>query len=113
VLRLSRESRWITRTDEAAPKPVTNDDLVIDALQNSGRREMATGEIVAALAGRMSERTVKAALNRLANLGKTESPRRGFWSLSNVVQLVQPLIGNCTSCMNSDEGDNSVSNYSI
>ncbi len=113
VLRLNRESRWFEATDEPMSKPVTNDELVIKAMQASGRTEMATAEIVAALDGRMSERTVKSCLSRLADLGKAISERRGFWSLTSFVQVVQPLIGDCTSCTNPHEADNSSINYNF
>lgn len=113
VLRLSRESRWITRTDEAATKPVTNDDLVIDALQNSGRELMAKAEIVAALKGEMSQRTVTDCLNRLADLGKVVSSRRGFWSLAGLGQVEQTLIGECPTCPDSNEDENPSISYNF
>lgn len=113
VLRLNRESRWFENTDATVSKPVTNDDLVIEVLEQSGRSEMAKAEIVSALEGKMSHRTVTGCLDRLSELGKVVSLRRGFWSLEGLGQVEQRLIDDCPTCPNSDEADKSPINYNF
>jgi hypothetical protein len=53
VLRLDRETRWFMVTDEASPKPLTNDDLVLEAMHTLGRKEMQTAEFEMALTGKV------------------------------------------------------------
>jgi hypothetical protein len=84
VLRLDRVVRRFTATDEAAVRPVTNDDLVLEVMEALGEREMQTAEILSALAGRVNTRTAMNCLRRLSDLGKIESPRRGWWALAAV-----------------------------
>jgi putative DNA primase/helicase len=105
VLRLDRESRCQLASTETQTKPKTNDDLVVEAMETDGRHEIPTHAIVKALAGKVNERTVKNCLSRLADLGKIASSRRGWWSLAEFVQIVQPPIGTCTSCTIEDDSD--------
>jgi hypothetical protein len=88
VLRLDRQRRWFMATDETPAKPVTNEDLVLEAMQAIGPREMQTAEIVNALDGKVKLRTVMYCLKRLAEAGKVENTGRGRWRLTEV----------CASC---------------
>ncbi|MCA1594696.1 MAG: AAA family ATPase [Acidobacteria bacterium] len=97
VLRLDRAQRWFRATGEMPAKPVTNDDLVLEAIEGIGEREIPTAEIVSAVAGRVSERTAKESLNRLERNGKVIKIRWGWWVLPEVCAVVQLPIGSCTT----------------
>jgi replicative DNA helicase len=84
VLRLDRARRWFEATDEAPVRSVTNDDIVLEAMESVGEREMQTAEILSAVGGRVKQRTLMDCLKRLADAGKIESLRRGFWALTKV-----------------------------
>ncbi len=84
VLRLNRERRWFKATDETPVKPVTNDDLVLAAMERSGFTQMSTAEVEKMLAGKMARSTVMSCLKRLADLGEITSLRRGWWALPSV-----------------------------
>lgn len=92
VLRLDRHSRWFKVTDETPNKPVTNEDLVLEAMRSNSQREMQTSEILTALAGRVKERTVKECLKRLADQGKVRNPDWGLWEITEVCAVVQHHI---------------------
>jgi hypothetical protein len=107
VLRLDRQRRWFKATDETPAKPVTNDDLVLEAMQAIGSREMQTAEIIKALAGRVKRRTVMDCLNRLNQAGKIENTERGWWGLTKIcANCATPYRGlhNCTNGGNGSVG---------
>ncbi|HVF54729.1 MAG TPA: DnaB-like helicase N-terminal domain-containing protein [Pyrinomonadaceae bacterium] len=100
VLHLDRDRRWFKATDETPVKPVTNDDLVLEAMENIGHREMQTAEILSAVSKRVKTRTAMACLNRLTDLGKVSNPRRGWWKIEEVcADCATPYRGlhNCTN----------------
>ncbi len=59
VLRLDRDRRWFKVTDDTMVKPLTNDDLVVEAMESIGRPEIQTAEILSMLDGRVKQRTVR------------------------------------------------------
>ncbi len=104
VLRLDRQSRWFSTTDETPAKAVTNDDLVLEAMErlDARGREVATGDIIDSLTGKVKKRTVMECLNRLANLGKAVRLRQGWWELPEVcASCATPYmyLHNCTNCV--------------
>lgn len=100
VLRLDRDRRWFKATDETPVKPVTKDDLVVEAMEVAGLSQISTGEIEKALVGKMSRSTVMNCLNRLADSGKIAKVRQGWWSLIRVCPTCLTLIEGWTSCTN-------------
>jgi len=86
MLRLDREARWLSATNDSPPRIVTNDDLVLEAMQKIGGREMQTIEIERALAGKVEPRTVRNCLKRLYDTGKIGNPKRGRWVVLAVTE---------------------------
>lgn len=105
VLRLNRETRWFEATDETPAKPVTNDDLVLEAMRAAGRAQVATGEVVGALAGKMSRNTAMNCLNRLADLGRVAKVRQGWWSLVGVCPTCTASLEAWATCANCGAGE--------
>ena len=111
LLKLDTETRWLRATGEQAAKPVTNDDLVLEAMQALRRRMMATADIEKSLVGRVKHTTVMNCLKRLADSGRVSSPRRGWWSLvSDVCPSCHAALVGVTTCTNCVEDDKSLPN---
>jgi replicative DNA helicase len=113
VLRLDRVTRWFTATDEAPAKPVTNDDLVLEAMRGLAVHEMKSSQIQTAVSGRVATRTLPDCLNRLLSQGKVAKIRQGWWALVEVCAgCAAPLTGLHT-CTNSKAGGNSLSDNGL
>lgn len=109
VLRLDRERRWFRATDETPAKPVTNDDLVLEAIERSGLSQISTGAVEESLAGKVSRNTVGNCLKRLLERGKVSKVRPGWWALIRICpNCTSPLEGWAT-CANCGEGEKSPS----
>lgn len=80
VFKLDRETRWLTPTDEAPPKPITNKSRTLKLL-TSGLTQMKTSAIEQAMAGVMSRSTVMSCLRDLVKDGYVTQPKRGWWSV--------------------------------
>lgn len=113
VLRLDRARRWFRASGDAPAKIVTNEDLVLGALEADGREQVSTGDLVSALAGKVSRGTVTNCLNRLADLGKVSKVRQGWWSVVRVCPTCSMPLGDWATCTNCGGAEKPLSEYAL
>jgi hypothetical protein len=113
VLRLRREGRWFEATADTPTKPVTNEDVVLEAMKFTGLNQIPTADIEKAVVGRMSRTTLMNCLNRLADLGKIVSPRRGWWAIIRVCPTCKTPLEGWTSCTKCVESSNPLSDFNL
>ena len=78
-LKLDRNSRWFATAGAPMTLTRTSYQVVLDLIQARG--EMRTHEIVAALSGEVSERTIKSCLSEGVRKGDLEMPKRGIYQV--------------------------------
>lgn len=105
VLRLDRERRWFEATDETPAKPVTNDDLVLEAMERSGLSQLSTAAIEEMLAGKASRNTVGNCLKRLLERGKVLKVRQGWWALIRICPTCTSPLEGWATCANCGAGE--------
>jgi putative DNA primase/helicase len=79
---LDQHTRWFSLSEEIPTKPATNTDLILEFINSSGRSRIKTSEVENYFEGKMSDRTVRASLKRLLELGELFQPCVGWWSLA-------------------------------
>jgi RecA-family ATPase len=83
VLRLNRETRWFSATEETSEPPLPNSDEMVAQLLVERGRKMRTQEIVAALSGKLSKRTIMDAIARLLARGTITRSGRGVYAITD------------------------------
>ncbi len=91
VLRLDRETRWFSATNETAPRPISNREQVLNVLSET---PLTTAGVEQLLAGKMSERTVRACLKDLVTDGLATQPKRGVWRATDQYLASLGKLGN-------------------
>ena len=101
VMRLDRESRWFTITDEKPPVVTSPlDDVVAYVTETGGAK---TAEIVGAFLGDHSRRTVEDALAKAEARGLLIKPRRGWYEPPQTALSASSYDGSGTAETGSDE----------
>ncbi len=98
LLRLNEKTRWLEKTNDVPKRPVTNDDLVLEAIRGLGGTMIAARKIEEALKAKVKRSTVRNCLKRLYESGKVTSPRRGCWSAVTSCPTCLALIDGWTTC---------------
>lgn len=103
VMRLDHNSRWFIVKDEASPKVESSLDDVVQAVV----KEMSTAEIVEALDGKYSKRTIEDNLKLAVEREFISKVRRGWYApVSSAPSAdVNSLFGNCGN--DDEQGDES------
>ena len=85
VMNLDRETRWLSSTQAAPSRPVTNDDKVLEVLRAVPNKRRETNDLERALVDTkiMSRRTLMVCLGRLVSRGVITKPRRGLYHLQD------------------------------
>lgn len=113
LLLLDRERRWFRVTEEKPAKRITNDDIVLSAIMGSGKPEISTADVEKLLARKMCRSTIMNCLARLADLGKVEKPRRGWWALAKVCLTCLTPLRESDQCTNCDRSEKSIPAFSL
>lgn len=88
VMRLDRDTRWFSVTDEKPPVAVTPlDDVVAYVMENGGAQK---ADIARAFAGKYGVRTVEGALTDAYNRRLLDKPKRGWYAPPQTAPSASP-----------------------
>lgn len=101
VLRLNRETRWFSPTNEAPPRTVSNYETVVSTVKNYGG--IIQRKDLDALLPQISKATITRHLREAEKLGDLFKPKVGYYCAPNHDQMIETIDIDQVSNHNKEE----------